>query len=116
MVLASAGADCKVKLWSTDRDPREKPSWDCFATINHTDYLDDARQRRSSDGEEEPASQVYALQFINQRQRAMANPDSPLGSGTNGLLMISSDDIIHFWEEVETTANKSVIKKLEQLD
>jgi WD40 repeat protein len=114
MVLASAGADGNVKLWSTDRDPREKPSWDCFATINHADYLDDARQPRNGDDEEEPAPQVYALQFINQWQGAMASPDSPVGSGTHGLLMTSSDDNIHFWEEIETSTNKSDCKEPDQ--
>jgi len=125
--LASAGADGIVKLWNItlpheyadEIRPSEKGStavspgkieWNCISTIDHTCEMgteNGVKLSRFEDGADVP--QIYSLQWItnwcwgkdinnceehNSSIRVIAN-----------VLMTSSDDCVHIWEQCEKSLN-----------
>lgn len=95
-LLASAGADGTVKIWS-NTSPSQKDAWHCCATIDHADF--DRLPSNPDDDADKP--QVYALQWIDHWSGLPVSSDN---TTQNSFLLTSSDDFIHLWE-LERTSN-----------
>lgn len=91
-LLATAGADGTVKIWAS-KDPKQKDSWTCCATIDHCNF--DRIKSNPDDDKERP--QVYALQWID-HWGGLPAADGSQPSAQNSFLLTSSDDFIHLWE------------------
>ncbi|KAL3778814.1 hypothetical protein HJC23_009847 [Cyclotella cryptica] len=82
-LLASAGADGILRLWSAIfREEREKLQWKLVGTKDHYQLLDS----NASASETEDRPQIYSLQFVQ-------SPSFP----NSTLLMTSADDAIFLW-------------------
>jgi WD40 repeat protein len=125
-ILASAGADGMVKLWTCEdvkagANHGEEHGWKCEFELDHSKLL--SRATPTSLAEVEPDKpQVYALQFIdhwkvftkmlkehhcklhkkessadrNESESSTINYDGE--DDKNSFLMTSSDEFIHLWE------------------
>ena len=73
-VLASAGADGVVRLWSAVETEEQKLEWQCVGSLNH--FME----------EEEERPQIYALQFIQ-------SPSYP----NVDIMLTSAHDSVYLW-------------------
>lgn len=92
-LLASAGADGILRLWSAFHDEeRQKLRWKLVGTKDHYEPLDS--NGAASETEDRP--QMYSLQFVQ-------SPSSP---GVN-LLMTCANDFIFLWDIQSSGAEKT---------
>jgi WD40 repeat protein len=97
-LVATAGADGTVKVWSC-KNPADKEPWVCRATLDHSSF---ARVPANPDDEAEKP-QVYALQWIDHWSGL---PVATEKVTQNSFLLTSSDDLVHLWE-LEPTCEES---------
>ena len=91
-LLASAGADGMLRLWSASRNEEgQKLQWKLVGTKDHYQLLDS--NGTASETEDRP--QIYSLQFVQ-------SPSSP---GSN-LLMTCANDSIFLWDIKSSGAEK----------
>ncbi|KAL7542476.1 hypothetical protein ACHAXR_011797 [Thalassiosira sp. AJA248-18] len=106
-LLASAGADGIVRLWSGNTNGAQdgaapgKLNWHCVGTQDHflleeNGVNDDNGVRGGSTSEEEDRPQIYAMQFV--RSKAVPNMN---------LLLTSANDSIYMWNIVEEDGSSS---------
>ncbi|KAG7341967.1 serine/threonine protein kinase containing WD-40 repeat domain [Nitzschia inconspicua] len=125
-ILASAGADGMVKLW-TCKDIKsgvkqgEENGWKCEFELDHASFLGRNVPRSVAEEEEIDKPQVYALQFIDHwkvftkmlrehhcghdKNATKGRSDNKMDVSSdesdndkNSFLMTSSDEFIHLWE------------------
>jgi WD40 repeat protein len=98
-LLATAGADGTVKIWAS-KNPSEKNSFECFATLDHSDL--DRVPSNPDDKKDKP--QTYALQWIDHWD-GLPVADNEEAS-QNSFLLTSSDDFVHLWEVEEAATSE----------
>ncbi len=102
-LLASAGADGIVRLWSanitdgSDCGGGEKMHWKCVGELDHylwerNGTIDDGESSIDDvDTEEEDRPQIYGLQFVRSKE-ALSNMN---------ILLVSTNDRIYLWNIVQ---------------
>lgn len=97
-LLASAGADGVVRLWSAcQSEDDDKLEWKCVGTQSHYEY-----EQNDNDEEVEPP-QIYSMQFIQSKSAPHLN-----------LLLTSANDAVYIWKienDVQSTNNDNVPNK-----
>jgi len=100
-LLASAGADGIVRLWSATCDGgnvEEKLNWHCAGTLDHYMLENDGDDNNGGgvSKEEEERPQIYALQFVQSKATPNMN-----------ILLTSANDCIYLWNIVEDGSPQS---------